>query len=144
MAQEINVNRVHQTPHLILESEKVSQDDAPTMDTTFVQLALDEVVDASVQQAAKDLAAPIIREQVLLATQNWGMSPAAVEAGHVQEDPADNIGNVAQDSFPTQEAFSRAWAISFVQALQDLASFKANTIAAFKHLGLDTKKFFQD
>lgn len=50
MAQEINVNRVHQTPHLILESEKVSQDDAPTMDTTFVQLALDEVVDASVQQ----------------------------------------------------------------------------------------------
>lgn len=141
MAQEINVNRVHQTPHLILESEKVSQDDAPTMDTTFVQLALDEVVDASVQQAAKDLAAPIIREQVLLATQNWGMSPAAVEVGHVQEDPADNIGNVAQ------EVISRAQAISYAQSLQsfkDYASFKASTIAAFKHLGLDTKKFFQD
>lgn len=69
------------------------------------------------------------------------MSPAAVEVGHVQEDPADNIGNVAQ------EVISRAQAISYAQSLQsfkDYASFKASTIAAFKHLGLDTKKFFQD
>lgn len=83
---------------------------------------------------------------------DWSMSPAAVVAGHAVESP-DTIyspeAELASD-YLTAKAELEKSAPLIAEVLQnkflardpDLAGLKKQVIAAFKHLGLDTRQFF--
>jgi len=111
---------------------------------SFLEAELRKLEKPEVQEL--QAAEPMVKETLTKPdwVEKWSMSPAAVEAGHVEstegvpsdefpEDPADTIGNTTSsiDLLGTM-IISRA----------EFDKFKAQVIMALKHNGIDVRKFF--
>lgn len=139
MSEETIVNRVQQTSHFAVEAEKL----AP-VGTDDRNIAVDLI------GSAEDLTPPSVRKRGFNVDPNVqglyetlvaekAQTAEAQRTGQVGsiEEPDDNIGNIAE---PANMAFAK----SLLGLIQVDPGFKKQVIAAFKHLGLDTRKFFSE
>lgn len=154
MSEETIVNRVQQTSHFASEGRKLEvapfspeQIESvvidPIVESVYNELVAEKAQTAEASRAGQvgsfkeDFGFPVPEEPI----QDWSMSPAAVAAGHVAEEPDDNIGNVIGNSIVDVEALRRALSLGYDQP-ESYAQFRTKVIASFKHLGLDTRKHF--
>jgi hypothetical protein len=125
MSQETVVNRVQQTSHFATESAKL------------------EVV----PQVTEELKwTPVVSIDLNDPTKMYEQVPQTAEAQRVGqvgsiEESDDNIGNIAE---PANLAFAKALLGLGYEQPESFTQFKTRVIAAFRHMGLDTRRFFQE
>lgn len=139
MSEQHIVNRVHQGPFHELEGKKINQEEAPTVDELPVYDVLtgetrsrEEFNKLSGLPSAEDLD-KVSEESIYADTVFTSAEPEALES-----EPGDNIGNLAPDPFG--HGIDTA-ALYSMLTRPDL-EFKKQVIAAFAHLGLDTRRHF--
>lgn len=115
MSEETIVNRVQQTSHFASEGAKLEV--SPFSQEQLLQAAIDPVVEQVYQEL-------VVEKQ-------------AAQVDSIEE-PDDNIGNSIVDV----EALRRVLSLSYGEQPESYVQFRARVIAAFKHLGLDTRKHF--
>jgi hypothetical protein len=140
MTEQRYVNRVDQTDHFEAEGKAL---EALSETVPLVEATLENpgVRSALLEQGFKSTLDPITPSSAV-------MSTLALDEHYVTElDPEDNIGNKAEP--PDTPYLETAELISKLlkeKASRDsgesFAEFKKQVIAAFRHLGLDVKKFF--
>ncbi len=144
MSEENIVNRVQQTSHFAAEGEKLSAIEVVDVSSTEFQNHPEPRLANTVADNGKVIQVPN-KAYVAETMKRLGV-PQTAEASRVGqvgsiEEPDDNIGNSMVDV----ESLRRVLSLTIGgEQPESFTQFRVKVISAFRHMGLDTRRFFQE